>query len=283
MSANLATVSLHPTFGQLRTWSEDDGTVTFCGRDAATALGYQRPKDAIRQHCQMVAVKHRPIVDALGRTQNARFITEGDLYRLIINSKLPAARRFEKWVFDEVLPQIRKTGSYTTPQTNPAPGLSDDEIVHQALQITTGRIKQLEAELVVKSEQLAARDEQLDRALPKANTWDAICSGRGDHTITDAAKLLSSAGVVTGPRKLHAQLQDLGWIHKDRRGRWAAYQDRLNAGLLAEKARHYLDDDGVMVTATPQVRVTPKGLQRLRELLAPIDVPQLAVLEGGLA
>ncbi|MDO5068386.1 MAG: phage antirepressor KilAC domain-containing protein [Propionibacteriaceae bacterium] len=279
-TTELATVSLHPTFGQLRTWLEDDGTVTFCGRDAATALGYQNPKDALRRHCKGVA-KHYPL-QTEGGVQKARFISEGDLYRLIVNSQLPAARRFEKWVFDEVLPSIRKTGVYST-KPNPGPGLSEDEIVHQALQITTGRIKQLEAELVMKNEQLAARDEQLDRALPKANTWDAICSGRGDHTITDAAKLLSSAGVVTGPRKLHAQLQDLGWIHKDQRGRWAAYQDRLNAGLLAEKARHYLDDDGVMVTATPQVRVTPKGLQRLRELLAPIDVPQLAVLEGGLA
>lgn len=280
-NTELATTSLHPTFGQLRTWLEDDGTVTFCGRDAATALGYRDSKNALKQHCRGVAF-HHPL-QTKGGVQKARFIAEGDLYRLIVNSQLPAARRFEKWVFNEVLPSIRRTGSYAAPQTNPGPGLSDDEIVHQALQITTGRIKQLEAELVVKNEQLAARDEQLDKALPKANTWDAICSGRGDHAITDAAKLLTSAGIVTGPRKLHAQLQDLGWIHKDQRGKWAAYRDRLNAGLLAEKARHYLDDDGVMVTATPQVRVTPKGLQRLRELLTPIDVPQLAVLEGGLA
>lgn len=258
MSTDLAIVSLHPTFGQLRTWLEDDGSVTFCGRDAATALGYQRPKDAIRQHCQMGAVKHRPIVDALGRTQNARFISEGDLYRLIVNSKLPAARRFEKWVFDEVLPTIRRTGSYTT---SPNPGLSEDEIVHQALQITTGRIKQLEAELVVKTEQLAI-------VKPKADTWDALCAGRGDYSITDAAKLLTGAGVATGPRKLHAQMEALGWMFRDQKRHWSARQEFLNKGLLIEKARHYIDGDGVAVMATPQVRVTARGLQRLRDLLA---------------
>lgn len=212
-------------------------------------------------------------VDTPSGAQQMVIISEAGLYSLILRSRKPEAKAFKRWVTHEVLPAIRKTGNYST---QPAPQLTGKELLAAAVLEAAETIKQQEA-------QLAAQQKQLEVALPKANTWDAICSGRGDHTITDAAKLLSSAGVVTGPRKLHAQLQDLGWIHKDQRGRWAAYQDRLNAGLLAEKARHYLDDDGVMVTATPQVRVTPKGLQRLRELLAPIDVPQLAVLEGGLA
>ena len=246
----------------------------------ARALGFQAAKDMLRTIPD--AEKGWETAPTPGGEQRIGYVTEAGFYRCL--GQRQAARvkdaairaqveRFQSWVYGEVLPAIRRTGGYST---QPAPQLTGKELLAAAVLEAAETIKQQEA-------QLAAQQEQLDRALPKANTWDAICSGRGDHTITDAAKLLSSAGVVTGPRKLHAQLQDLGWIHKDQRGRWAAYQDRLNAGLLAEKARHYLDDDGVMVTATPQVRVTPKGLQRLRELLAPIDAPQLAVLEGGLA
>ena len=53
-----------------------------------------------------------PVIDSLGRTQEMKFIGEGNLYRLIVRSKLPAARKFERWVFDEVLPELRRTGSY---------------------------------------------------------------------------------------------------------------------------------------------------------------------------
>ena len=244
----------HPAFGQLRT-HEEDGRILFCGRDAATALGYSNTKDALARHCKGVA-KHYPLATP-GGEQQFRFISEGDLYRLIAHSKLPAAVQFEAWVFDEVLPAIRRTGTYAT---RPQPQLSEDEIVHQALQITARRVEQLEADLA--------------KALPKANTWDALCSGRGDHSITDAAKLLSSTGIATGPRKLHKQLQGLGWIHKNQRDKWAANQDKLNTGLLAEKVRHYIDDDGVSVLATPQVRVTPKGLEKLHELLTPADLQE---------
>lgn len=197
-------------------------------------------------------------MDTLKGSQSMAIISEAGLYSLILRSRKPEAKQFKRWVTHEVLPAIRRTGTYAT---RPQPQLSEDEIVHQALQITARRVEQLEADLA--------------KALPKANTWDALCSGRGDHSITDAAKLLSSTGIATGPRKLHKQLQDLGWIHKNQRDKWAANQDKLNTGLLAEKVRHYIDDDGVSVLATPQVRVTPKGLEKLRELLTPAGLQEV--------
>lgn len=82
-------------FGTIRT-VEQDGKVLFCGKDVATALGYVNTKDALSRHCKSDGVVNRyPIVDQLGREQQARFITEGDLYRLIASSKLPSAQRFE--------------------------------------------------------------------------------------------------------------------------------------------------------------------------------------------
>lgn len=100
---------------QVRTIIDSDGTPLFCGKDVCSILGYANASDAIAKHCRGVA-KRYPIVDNLGRTQEARFLTEPDLYRLIVSSQLPAAQEFERWVFEEVLPTIRKTGQYSQPQ-----------------------------------------------------------------------------------------------------------------------------------------------------------------------
>lgn len=91
----------------IRTVVTEDGTPLFCGKDVAITLGYKDTTNALKLHCRGV-VKHHPIVDSLGRSQSARFITEPDLYRLVTHSKLPEAEKFERWVFEEVLPSIRK-------------------------------------------------------------------------------------------------------------------------------------------------------------------------------
>ena len=96
------------------TVTTENGTVLFCAKHVATALGYSNTNDAIRKHCRHIdGVANRyPITDSLGRTQQAVFLTEGDVYRLIASSKLPSAVEFEHWLFDEVVPQIRRTGGY---------------------------------------------------------------------------------------------------------------------------------------------------------------------------
>lgn len=98
-----------PEFGQVRT-IEIDGKPYFAGKDIALALGYKDTTNAIKQHCRGV-VKHH-LIDSVGRTQVLNVIPEGDIYRLVIRSQLPTAERFERWVFDEVLPTIRQTGIY---------------------------------------------------------------------------------------------------------------------------------------------------------------------------
>ena len=97
----------------IRVMTAEDGAPLFCAEDVAKALGYSDPKDALARHCRGVG-KYYPIVDDLGHTQETRFITEADLYRLVFNSKLPTAEKFEAWVVDEVLPSIRKHGMYAT-------------------------------------------------------------------------------------------------------------------------------------------------------------------------
>ena len=102
-------------FGSVRT-IEENGKVMFCGKDVALALGYSNTKDAISRHCKGV-VKHD--LPTAGGTQKMNFISEGDIYRLAAKSELPSAEKFESWIFDEVLPSIRKTGGYQIPQSRP--------------------------------------------------------------------------------------------------------------------------------------------------------------------
>ena len=97
-------------FGEVRTILEGE-TLLFCGSDVARALGYAIPSKAVNTHCKGVSKMEAP---SHGGTQTMLFITEGDVYRLIVRSKLPTAEKFEHWLFDEVVPTIRKTGGYMT-------------------------------------------------------------------------------------------------------------------------------------------------------------------------
>lgn len=108
--SNLA-IFENKAFGSVRTLIEDDGTVLFCASDVAKILGYVIPTKAVNTHCKGVSKMEVP---TNGGVQQMLFIPESDVYRLIIRSKLPEAEKFEKWVVEEVLPSIRKTGSYST-------------------------------------------------------------------------------------------------------------------------------------------------------------------------
>ena len=113
---NLQTFS-NSEFGALEVL-EIDGKPYFPATACAKMLGYANPRKAILDHCKEDGVTKRDAIDSMGRSQETKYISEGNLYRLIVHSKLPSAERFERWVFDEVLPAIRKQGMY-------APDLTD--------------------------------------------------------------------------------------------------------------------------------------------------------------
>ncbi|MDE5769903.1 MAG: AAA family ATPase [Oscillospiraceae bacterium] len=102
----------HEEFGEIRT-IEIDGQIYFVGTDVAKALGYINPRKALKDHVDKDDVTKRyPIVDSLGRIQKVSIINESGLYSLVLASKLQGAKKFKHWVTSEVLPAIRKTGSY---------------------------------------------------------------------------------------------------------------------------------------------------------------------------
>ena len=176
----------------IRIVSEQDGTTLFCGKDVAVALGYKRPNDTLQQHCKGAAI-HRPLETA-GGIQQARFITEGDLYRLIANSKLPDAEKFERWVFDEVLPSIRKHGGYLTPEKIEEVLLNPDTIISLANQL--------------KDEQAKVKE-----LAPRAGAWvfDDACVF-GDALVYDSARVYGFASVfgdarVYGDARIHGDVE----------------------------------------------------------------------------
>ena len=101
----------HPDFGELGLL-EINGKPYFPAKAAARCLGYKDTNNAIKQHCRWVAKHHLPHPQNPEKQIVMNLIPEGDLYRLITHSRLPKAEEFERWVFDEVLPTIRRQGSY---------------------------------------------------------------------------------------------------------------------------------------------------------------------------
>lgn len=102
----------HPLFGKVRMFVQD-GKTWFCGTDIATSLGYSNPRKAILDHCKSHGVTNRDAIDSLGRTQQMKFINEGNIYRLTAKSQMPKADEFESWIFDEIVPSVVNTGSYS--------------------------------------------------------------------------------------------------------------------------------------------------------------------------
>ena len=107
----------------VRTVIDENGGLWFVGKDVAGVLGYANHSDAFSKHCKGIA-KRYPL-QTPGGMQEVRLISEPDMFRLVVNSKLPSAERFEQWVFEEVLPSIRKTGRYAIPKS---PGVLPEPI-----------------------------------------------------------------------------------------------------------------------------------------------------------
>ena len=104
----------HPQFGEICTVQQEEGKVLFKANDVARSLGYAEAAKAVRTHCKGVSVLDTPIENQYGTVvmQPTKFISESDVYRLVMRSKLPEAEKFQDWVCEEVLPAIRKDGAY---------------------------------------------------------------------------------------------------------------------------------------------------------------------------
>ena len=229
-------------FGSVRIIEEGDKYL-FCAQDVAKSLGYTNFRDAIRRHCKGV-VKRDSLTK--GGIQSLSYIPEGDVYRLIVHSKLPSAERFEKWVFDEVLPTIRKHGAYMT-----------DSLLEQAANnadVAAQVAKALYEERSLNKKlagQLALTEAQLTTALPKAAYYDALVACPNCTGVRLTAKELGvpqSMFTAYLVRKKYAYYDDKGKMHPHA----LPYRN----GLFI--VREFIAKNGHSGT---QMLITPKGRQ----------------------
>lgn len=226
-------------FGQMRTLTENGNTL-FCGSDVAKALGYVNPSKALADHCRCLTKREVPHPQSPDKQIEMLFIPEGDVYRLITHSKLPTAEKFERWVFDEVLPTVRQTGAYMTPETIEKVLLNPDTIISLATQLK---------ELQTKVEQ--------DK--PKVLFADAVAASHTSILIGDLAKLIRQNGVEVGQNRLFQWLRDNGYLIKRKGSDWNMPTQRsIEMGLLEIKESTHIDGNGCNVT-TKTPKVTGKG------------------------
>lgn len=234
-------------FGEIRT-IEENGKTLFCGKDVAVALGYQRPADAITAHCKGVCVLPTP---SNGGTQQTKFIPEGDVYRLITHSKLPSAEKFESWVFDEVIPTIRKHGAYMTPETLENAILNPDTMIKlcTALKDEQNKRKALE----IANSQLSV-DNQIMQ--PKADYFDALIDRNLLTSFRETAKQLDIK-----EKEFISFLLEKKYIYRDKKGKLMPYADK-NDGLFDIKECF---NEKTQWSGT-QILITPKGRETFRLL-----------------
>lgn len=213
-------------FGEISVWMVD-GKPYFPATECAKILGYSNPKDAIRRHTKG-GVFHAPLTN--GGTQKVKFIPEGDLYRLIIRSKLPAAERFEKLVFDEILPSIRKTGAYVTPETL--------EKMLQSSEFTKEVLKNVSA----LQQKNAALSECVEHLAPKAQYHDLIWQTQNTVPVSFIAKEYGMSATAFN-RLLH-ELR----IQYKLRETWILYNEYASKGYT--KARTFYTPGNVAVVHT---------------------------------
>lgn len=234
----------NPDFGEVRTL-EKNGTVLFCGSDVAKALGYSNPSKALADHCRGGLTNRYPIVDSLGRTQEAIFIPESDLYRLVFSSKLPTAEKFTDWVTSEVLPSIRRSGGYIAGQESMTP----EELMAKALTVAQRTLAEREARISQLSAQAAIM-------APKADYFDELVERNTLTNFRETAKQLE-----VGPKALVGFLIEKKYIYRDKRGKLLPYANK-NDGLFEVKECF---NDKTKWSGT-QTLVTPKGRETFRLL-----------------
>lgn len=232
----------NPRFGDVRTLTEDGNTL-FCGSDVARALGYAKPQNAIAAHCKG-ALKRGILTN--GGMQEMSFIPEGDLYRLITHSKLPDAEKFERWVFDEILPSIRRNGMYATPEKLAEMLLNPDAMI-QTLQA-----------LKAEQEKRRALEAQAEADKPKVLFSDAVSASSSSILVGDLAKLLRQNGVPIGQNRLFARLRSDGYLMRYGESRNLPTQRAMEQGLFEVKETTIANPDG-SIRVTKTTKVTGKG------------------------
>lgn len=251
-TTNMVEVFKNEEFGEIRTLIEGD-KVLFCASDVAKALGYANAHDAVARHCRASVKRATPIS---GKIQEINFIPEGDVYRLIVRSKLPSAEKFESWVFDEVLPTIRKTGSYSI-ERKPDSYMIDDPI------------QRAQRWIEEETERQQLRDK-IEADKPLVEFADHVSNASNLIDIGTLAKIAKDEHIDMGRTRLFDWLRESGYLMSAPGSKNQPYQKYIEQGLFKVREYTYKTPYGDKVAT--KTMVTGKGqmffIEKLRKLSA---------------
>jgi anti-repressor protein len=235
---------------EVRVDVDENGDPLFCASDVARCLGYTLPVKAIGDHCR--GVLKRNLIDSLGRTQEANFIREPDVYRLAFRSQLASAQKFVDWVVEEVIPSIRKTGKYS---------IEKPPTYSEALRKWADALDEKEKALREKDFAEQAQKTLLLQAKkdePFVNAGKALLTTTSSCLIGLFAKAIEINGKVIKPNKLFEFLRKNDVLFK-RDGHNFPYQKHIEAGRFVVVQHPPIITDTGMEKIVFTTRITPKG------------------------
>lgn len=230
-------------FGELEILIES-GKEYFPSTEVAKVLGYKDPNKAVNTHCKKDGWVIRPVIDRLGRPQEKKFINEGNLYRLITKSKLPQAEQFENWIFEEILPTIRKTGMYMT--DNVWDNLMNDPTKFGEMLIEYGKVREENKRL----------NKTIEEQTPKVEYTDKVLKSETLINISQIAKDFGLSGT-----KLNKILCEEGIQYKQGK-QYNLYRDYV--GMNLAKSYTIIDSNG---NSHMRLKWTERGRKFITELL----------------
>lgn len=230
----------------LRTLTDEAGEPWFVLKDCMSILDLGNPTETVKMFDED-EFSTTEVIDSIGRRQQAYIISEPGLYRLVMRSRKPEAKEFQRWVTHEVLPQIRRTGGYIPASESD----SDEDIMAKAVLVAQKTIER-------KNQQLQAKDAQIRVLEPKARFADAVAASDGTCLVGELAKMLRQNGMDIGQNRLFRLLQADGYLGKSGSNRNVPTQRAMDLGLFRIKETTVTHADGhTTVSRTP--KVTGKG------------------------
>lgn len=233
----------------LRTLTDEAGEPWFVLKDCMNILDLGNPTETVKMFDED-EFSTAEVIDSIGRRQQAYIISEPGLYRLVMRSRKPEAKEFQRWVTHEVLPQIRRTGGYI-PTSD-----ADDDMTILAKAVMIGQRTMEE-----QKRKIAAQQTRIDELQPKASMWDNFVDIPDVLSVGNSAKLLSNLGRPIGRKTLFSWLEHNGWVFREN-GHWSARQNRIDAGhlVMVPPKTHGTHRDGTTFSFAPTVKITRKGL-----------------------
>lgn len=234
----------------LRTLTDEAGEPWFVAKDVCDILGMSNPSMAVTalDKDEVAQIDPKDYLGSENRSNQAvNIVSEPGLYKLIMRSRKPEAKEFQRWVTHEVLPSIRKTGGYIPTSESD----SDEDIMARAVLVAQKTIKQ-------KNQQIAEQQTRIVELEPKARFADAVAASDGTCLVGELAKMLRQNGMDIGQNRLFRLLQADGYLGKSGSNRNVPTQRAMDLGLFRIKETTVTHADGhTTVSRTP--KVTGKG------------------------